>query len=265
MKEHLLNHGVLIFSFLRFSRRTTFCIFSLLVLSSQLKGDESETADMSVKPKFLDQVSASVYGGWDSHYFTEGRDLLEGDALIITDIQSSWEFIFWQIWYAASPEQSYDELQFMAGGTQTIGNFTYYAGHRHIQFPADGLNDDEAAVGVSMSNLPVEIQLSVDAYYSFEAEGFFTEIIANRSFAVTERVSVNNTVIFGINQDYISDGHDGANHFALTIGLNYAVSNSVSIVARLTQSWEIDRDPNKPGDETLVDFFNGGIGMQWSL
>lgn len=265
MNRHFFKRGIFASFVEGSSKRTMFYMFGLLSLSSLLSSDESATTYISKKSRFLEQVSASVYNGWDSHYFTEGRDLLNGDSLIITDIQSGWRSFFSQIWYAFSPDQSYDELQFMTGLTQTVESFMFYAGHRHIQFPSDGLNDDETAVGVSVSNLPVGVQLSADVYYSFEADGFFTEITANRSFAFTERVSINSTVIFGINRGYVSDGHDGANHLALTVGLNYAISDSVSVIARLTQSWEINSDLNRPGDETLVDFFNGGIGLQWSL
>ena len=265
MNRQIFNHGGSLRVFLQLQTRALFCIVCLLVGSSLLKGEDFSTADMFVKPQFMEQVGATVYGGWDSHYFTEGRDALDGGSLIITDVQSGWEFLFGQVWYAVCPDQSYDELQFMAGVTQTIEDFTYYVGHRHIQFPADDLNDDEVAVGVSISNLPAGVQISVDAYYSFEADGYFTEISVNRNFFLTERIIFSSTVVFGINRGYVSDGHNGANHFALTVGLNYPVTDSISIVARLAQSWSIDHDSNLPGDETLVDFLNGGIGMQWSL
>lgn len=241
-----------------------YCLF-LVVGSSFLKGDDPQNTSVPDTPQLLNQFSASVYCGWDSHYFTEGRDLLDGGSLIIHDLQSSWERLFGQIWYAASPDQSYDELQFMTGVTQTIEGVTIYAGYRHLQFPSDDLNDDEAAVGISVTALPTGLQIAVDAYHSFEADGFFTEVSALWQFAITESLSIKSTGIFGINQGYVGDGHDGANHLALTLGLNYKISDSISIIARLTQSWAIDREPDMPGDEQLVDFFNGGVGMQWSL
>lgn len=149
--------------------------------------------------------------------------------------------------------------------TQSISDFSVYAAYRHLQFPSDDLNDDEVTAGISMSGLPAELRLAVDAYYSFEADGFFTIVSVFRGFTITDSLGITAIGEFGINQGYVSDGHDGANHFALTLVSNYQVRKSISIVVRLTQSWAIGQDSNAPGDETLVDFFNGGIGIQWSL
>jgi hypothetical protein len=63
----------------------------------------------------------------------------------------------------------------------------------------------------------------------------------------------------------VSDGHDGANHFALRLGLEYAVSDSVSIIAHTAYSWGLERDRSLLGDDLLSDFFYGGLGLQWSF
>ena len=242
-------------------------MFTLLLIagSSQLKSDKVADTCIANTLQFIEEMNVSIYGGWESHYFSEGRDLLDGDSLIINHVQASWKFLRNEIWYATAPGQSYDELQFMTVVTQTFENYSLYAGYRHLQFPSDGLDDDEIYTGLSISDLPVEFQMSVDAYHSFAADGFFVEIALSRNLTITEALSLACTGIFGINQGYISDGHDGANHFALALQPVYQVSDAISIVARLAQSWAMDRDTDAPGDAQLVDFVNGSIGAQWSF
>ncbi|MGK0309359.1 MAG: hypothetical protein ACJAYS_000175 [Lentimonas sp.] len=263
MNTHSINYIVFVVNFQHLGFRLLLFTLFLIAGSSPLKSNESENTSVFNKLQFVEQVNASIYSGWNSHYFTEGRDLLDGDSLIINHVQASWEFLRNEIWYAASPDQSYDELQLMTTATQTFKNYTLYAGYRHLQFPSDNLNDDEIYVGLTIADLPAEFQITVDAYHSFEANGFFVEISAFRNFNITGAWSVSGTGIFSINQGYVADGHDGANHFALSLQSTYQFSDSISIIAQLTQSWAINRDSSLPGDEQLVDFLNGGIGAQW--
>lgn len=237
----------------------------LLLITSphQSKSDNfADTFAINI-PQFTEPISTSIYNGWESHYFSEGRDVLGGDSLIISHVQASWKFLRNEIWYATSPNQSYDELQYMFVINQTFNNYAVYVGYRHLQFPSDNLNDDEVYAGLSVSDLPVELQAAVDAYYSFVADGFFVEISVLKNFILTEALSFSGTGTFGINQGYISDGHNGANHFALTLQSTYQLSDTISIIARLAQSWTIDRDPDLAGDAQLIDFLNGGISVRW--
>lgn len=214
---------------------------------------------------FPEGVEAIFYTGWESHYFTEGRDLLDGDSLIVNHMALGWESVSGEIWYGASPDQSYDELQLTLVAAQTIGDLEFYVGYTHLQFPSDNLKDNEVGTGVACSNLPAGFEIAVDAYHSFEADGFFAELSAAREFTVTEELMVVCSCVYGLNNGYVADGHDGSNHIGLQLGFNYRIFESVSIIAHVTQSWALERDLNFPGDEALVDFFHGGFGIQWSL
>ncbi len=235
------------------------------VCSAYSYGNEFETIEKNELLLLIEQIDVSYYGGWDSHYYSEGRDNLDGDSLIVNDVQLGWEFISGGLWYVASPDQSYDELQAILAVTQSVGNFAFYLSYTHLQFPSDNFRDNEVGAGVALFGLPANLQLAADVYYSFDADGSFAELAAVREFTLTESLSIAGMGIFGINQGYISDGHDGSNHFALKLESTYTISDSISIIAQITQSWEIDRETDSPGDDPLVDFFHGSIGVQWSL
>ena len=68
-----------------------------------------------------------------------------------------------------------------------------------------------------------------------------------------------------MNQGYVSDGHDGANHLAFRMGAEYAISESVASYLHLAHSWALDRDASLLGDSQLVDFSHASLGMQFSF
>jgi hypothetical protein len=49
------------------------------------------------------------------------------------------------------------------------------------------------------------------------------------------------------------------------MGLEYALSESISVTAHTTYSWALGREAALPGDGQLIDFFHGGVGFEWSF
>ncbi len=228
-------------------------------------GHEPEAQLPFDRPHVHESWEGHAHLGWESRYFSEGRDSLDGDSLFVGSFEMGWRHLAGGIWYGNSPDQAYDELQLTLAVTQSIGDFEFYAGYTHLRFPFDDLHDNEIGAGVAWSGLPLDIEFSADIYHSFDADGYFAEISAGRELPITEQLSLSLTSPFGINQGYVADGHDGANHFALRLGLEYVIANSVSVTAHATQSWALDRNGASPGDDQLIDFFHGGVGLQWTF
>ena len=206
-----------------------------------------------------------MHAGWDSHYFSEGRDALDGDSLLAGSVELGWECLAGGVWYGNSPDQSYDEVQLSLALTHGVGDLEFYGGYTHLRFPFEDAHDNEIGGGAVWSNLPAELELGADASYSFDASGWFAEISASRAFPLTGRLRIVCAGVLGFNQGYVADGHDGANHVAAHLGLEYVVSESLTILAHTAYSWAIDRDRTLPGDEQLVDFLHGGGGLQWAF
>jgi hypothetical protein len=212
-----------------------------------------------------DTVEGHAHLGWESRYFSEGRDALDGDSLIAGSFEVGWKHISGGVWYGNSPDQRYDELQLSLAVTRSTGDFEFYGAYTHLRFPFDDSHDNEIGAGVAWTGLPMEVELSADIYYSFDADGYFAEIAAVREMSITDRLAVNFSVPFGINQGYVADGHDGANNIALRLGLEFALTDSISVTAHTTYSWALGRDATFPGDDLLIDFFHGGVGLQWTF
>lgn len=212
-----------------------------------------------------EEFSGHFHTGWESRYFSEGRDALDGDTLWVGSVEFGWQNFTSGVWYGRSPDQDYDELQLNVAFAESIGDFEFYAGLTHLRTPFDGLDDNEVGAGFGWTGLPHEIELTADAYYSFGVEGSFWEFALNRSWLVSDEFSLQLSGIFGVNQGYVSDGHDGANHFALRLGSEYALTESVAITMHVAQSWALKRDSSLAGDELLIDFFHVSLGLQFSF
>ncbi|MFM7180526.1 MAG: hypothetical protein ACKO2G_03555 [Verrucomicrobiales bacterium] len=228
-------------------------------------GHEPEAHQPFERPHDHESIEGHAHLGWESRYFSEGRDNLDGDSLLVGSFEMGWKHLTGGVWYGYSPDQRYDELQLALSLSQSIGDFEFYGGYTHLRFPFDGAHDNELGAGITWSGLPLDVELSADIYYSFDAEGFFAEISANREFYITDNLSLNVSVPFGINQGYVADGHDGANHIAISAGLEFALTDSISVTAHTAYSWALSRAATSPGDEQLIDFFHGGTALQWSF
>lgn len=216
-------------------------------------------------PHAHESIEGHAHLGWMSRYHSEGRDSLDGDSLFAGSVELGWRHLAGGVWYGHSPDQDYDECQISLALNGGAGDLEYYLGYTHLRFPFDGSHDNEIGIGATWQGLPLEIELAADAYHSFAADGCFAEISVAREFLVSEKLSLHLSGVFGVNQGYVSDGHDGANHFALRLGVEYALSESLSLTAHTAYSWGLERDRSLAGDALLDDFLHGGVGLQWSF
>lgn len=242
--------------------------FSFLVLLSGTIAAYGHTPETSLpfeNPHAHEHIEGHVHVQWDSHYFSEGRDMLDGDALCTGSAEIGWKSLAGGVWYGRSPDQDYDELQLSLVWTGHAGDFEYYGGYTHLRAPSDDSHDHEIGAGLAWSGMPLQCVLGMDAYYSFDAGGLFAETSLNREFEITDRFTLHLSGVFGLNLGYVPDGHDGPNHIALRLGAEHALTDSVSLTAHVASSWALGKDSSAPGDDLLVDFIHGGIGLEWSF
>ncbi|MFN7342080.1 MAG: hypothetical protein ACK5TA_01970, partial [bacterium] len=153
-------------------------------------------------------VEFHVHTGLESRYFSEGRDALDGASIWANSFEFGLAHFAAGLWYGNSPNQSYDELQLSLALIQTFGDFEANIGYTHYIFPFDGSHDNEIGTGITWTGLPAEIEITADIYHSFDADGYFAELSTSREFEITAPFSVTFSSVLGINQGYVSDGHD---------------------------------------------------------
>jgi hypothetical protein len=203
--------------------------------------------------------------GWESRYLSEGRDVLDGESLLFSSVEMGWQHLSAGVWYGSSPDQEYNELQLSIAFTHGFGDTEFYGGYTHFRFPFDGAHDNEIGAGFIWSGLPMDFEFATDVYYSFEAEGYFAELAFGREVALSDQLAFRFSVPLGMNQGYVTDGHDGANSIALRLSVAFALAESATLAVHATHSWALGKKAALPGDDSLIDFCHAGIGLQWSF
>jgi hypothetical protein len=243
------------------------CLIPLLACSSLVLAREDDS-ELPFDRFFDDENRWNFHehADYESRYALEGRDALDGDSLVSTTFEVGWNALSAGVWYGKSPDQSYDELQLSTALSWDWKDLEGYVAYTHLRFPQDGGHDHEIGAGVSWSGLPGEVELGVEAYYSFDADGTFIVTSLSREFELSDRLQLTPAIVFGVNQGYVTDGHDGANHIELRLGGTYALTDALALTAHLSYNLAIDRDASRfSGDELLRDFLHVGVGLAYEF
>jgi hypothetical protein len=211
-----------------------------------------------------DGLGLSVGVGLDSHYVSEGRDNLDGDALAGVTVEGESGGLSGGVWYAESPDRDYTELNLYAGYAFEIGAWEWTVGYTYLDFITDDADDSEVGVGVAYGNLPYGMTFGLEGYYSFDAEGAFFEASVSQETEVEEWLTLAPSLILGWNEGYIADGHDGANHIEVRIEATIALTDAFELGIFAAHTWGLDAEPKVyPDDGPLEDFVYGGIAIRF--
>ncbi|MBT8119400.1 MAG: hypothetical protein KJN89_06740 [Gammaproteobacteria bacterium] len=201
---------------------------------------------------------------WESRYVTEGRDNLSGESLL----SLSSEFVIGEAnfipWYAYSPGANYSELNLnFVYGVLPTDDVAVYLGYNHIRARLSGerANDNEVSLAL-VHKLVKHVGLAAEIYHSFEAGGSFLELSAKYNDALNKKLRYGMLAALGTNAGYVADGHTGLNHFQLRVNASYHPIIKAEFYSYLGYNVAINRDVvNYSDDETLSDFFWGGLGF----
>lgn len=140
-------------------------------------------------------------------------------------------------------------------------------GYSHIQARDNGVNSNDNELGFDLSfEVKDRLHLASSVYYSFEAQGSFVELAVEHEYPVNEKWHLGLQGIIGINAGYVSDGHDGLNHFQILANVTYHPIARAEMHAYIAYNKAIDEDSMRySGDELLDDFVWGGIGLTYSF
>lgn len=229
------------------------------------KSHEAETTKPFEKMHAHRTFNAHAHAGWESRYFSEGRDALDGKSLWNSSLELGYDHLSGGIWYGRSSNHQYDELQYNFALTQEIDGYTFYAGYTHLLFPKDNESDDEWSVGISYGDLPFDLSTSLDACYSMDAQGAFYEWSNTKEFKFQEDIDLSMSGTIGWNDGYVADGHNGLNFFSLRTGAKKVLSGNFALTGHGVYSWAIDREFNLAGDQALKNFFHFGLGVEFDF
>lgn len=237
----------------------------LLIFVNLVSAHDAETNKPFEKMHAHRTFSAHTHSGWESRYFSEGRDALNGKSLWNSSLELGYDHLSGGVWYGRSSNHQYDEWQYNFAFSQEIEGYSFYAGYTHLIFTKDDESDDEWSAGISYDGLPLDLITSLDACYSIDAQGTFFEWSTSREFNFREDLDFSLSGTLGWNEGYVSDGHSGLNFFSLRSGVEKMLSENFSLAGHGVYSWAINPDLNLAGDQGLKDFFHFGLGVEYKF
>ncbi len=207
-------------------------------------------------------VEFGISGGWESRYVSEGRDNLDGDGLVSSTVEAAFKGLSLNASYASSPNTDYREFTAGAAYSYTWNDLEANVSYTHLRFLSDEEDDNEIGLGLAYSGLPVGLSVGLDGYYSFDTEGTFLGAYMAGEYDVMDWLTLVPSAVLGWNLGYVADGHDGANHCALSLEAIVPLKDGLELVGYITQSWAINADPDKyEEDINLKDMFRGGVAL----
>jgi len=236
------------------------CVFLLNLACEAHLGDSAKKVEAI---HAHEDLAGHAHVGWESLYFSEGRDALDGKSIWTSSVELGYKHFSGGVWYGRSSNHAYDELQYSISLTQEKNEWSFYAGYTRLVFSKEDESDDEWSFGIAYDDLPYSLGTSVDGTFSMDAKGMFYEWSTYREFSISDKSVAVLSGILGLNDDYVSDGHRGANFYALSVGLERNLTDHFVISCHGMQSFAIDRHLNLVGDDQLKDFFHFGLGFQW--
>ena len=246
-----------------------FSVFSqsllLIGLTSLLHAHEFEASKPFEKLHLHDKLEVHTHFGWESKYVLEGRDSLDGGSLWSSGVETGYEHLFGGVWYGRSSKNDFRELQLNVGVGQENEAYAYHLAFTHIRFPVDDESDDEWEVGFAYTDLPFDGESGLTLIYSEDADGFFIEWGNAIVHPVTEDFELEYTGVLGWNEGFVTDGHDGLNHFSLGVSTGREITSFAAINLHAVQTWPINRDLIKADDLLLKETFHFGISVEASF
>lgn len=218
-----------------------------------------------VKP--ADSSSAVAFDfqlGWESRYVSEGRDNLDGDGLWTGTFELGYHGFTAGVWYANGPEADYEQFDAWIQYTHEIGDLEISLAYAYLNYLSDETHDSELGLGLEYGALPWDLSVFALGYYSFDADGAFFEVGLSGEYEIQPWLTVTPYLIFGMNSDYIADGHNGANNVALGVEAEIPVTPCLSLRGHAAYNLAIDSDAGRyAGDTSLDDFFHGGLSLNY--
>ena len=203
---------------------------------------------------------------WESRYVTEGRDNLSGSSLASVSTEFSVDEFSIVPWIADSAGADYSEFNLnIIYGSRLAEDLILYMGYNyiHARLIDDRVNDNEISLDLAYK-LMEHLNVLAGIYHSFDARGSFMETTVKYNNAINKQVHYSVVGALGLNAGYVTDGHKGLNHMQLRVNVAYQPSTQAEFYAYTGYNMALNRDTEKYfGDESLDDFFWGGVGFTY--
>ena len=249
-----------------------------LLMSSAAIADEAPNIDDSHSTKILktlpadndnQQVQALFDLGWDSKYISEGRNNLDKGGIYWATAAIQKDNLNVYATVGRGDSQHYTEWNFgIEYGFDLTENLSGSVGYQRLEFYGDERAHDNELFS-SLEYTAVEWLIpSVSYTYSTEAAGYFIEVSLHSNWELAPGFTVSPYVTQGFDFQYVTEEHDGANHFQFGVEAEYQLPNNLVLSGHISQTIaqeDIKLEARNNGTLGDLDETYAGIHLSWSF
>ncbi|MCL1142785.1 hypothetical protein [Shewanella gaetbuli] len=215
------------------------------------------------------EIDFSLDLAWDSQYISEGRNNLDdgGIAWAMASINQDNLIIYAVL--GRGDQSHYIEWNFgVEYAVNFAENFEATFGYQRLEFyGAERASDNELFSTLTYSG--VEWLIPAISYtYSTEAAGYFIEVSLHSPWEITDTFTVTPYVLQGFDFNYVTEEHNGANHFQFGLELGYQFTDNIYAMAHVNHSIALDDIKQQAKNEQFEDDLDqtyAGVFINWQF
>ncbi|MCL1051306.1 hypothetical protein L2755_16980 [Shewanella abyssi] len=249
----------------------------LLIGSSFVFAGEAPNVDDSHSTRIIEKLPSDDSGqvqalfdlGWDSNYISEGRDNLDKGGIYWATAAVQTESLSLYATVGRGDSQDYTEWNFgIEYGFNLTDNLAGSVGYQRLEFYGDERSFDNELFGVLEYAAVDWLVPSVSYTYSTEAAGYFVEVSIHSNWDLAESFTVSPYITQGFDFQYVTEEHDGANHFQFGVEAEYEMPNHWVLsghVSRSIAQEDIKLEARNNNTKGSFDETYAGIHLSWSF
>lgn len=152
-----------------------------------------------------------------------------------------------------------DELDLYATLSHSFGSVDAWLGYTAYIYPESGggrlgeNNTNEIGTGIGGAVGPIDLALS--AYYDLDIEGWYFDLTAGHSFAISDMISLDLSAGISYQVDYNSAGSD-FNSILLVAALPISLTDTATLTPYIAGNFALDAIDARQGDQVF-----GGVSL----
>lgn len=205
--------------------------------------------------------------GWDSDYISEGRNNLDSGGMTWGTLAVQHGNLNIFAIGGRADSQDYTEwnfgLEYSAALSETV---ELSVGYQRLEFYGDERSSDNELFSSLTYHFKDWLVPSLAYTYSTEAGGYFIEASVHSPWELSDSVTVAPYITQAFDFQYVTEEHNGVNHFQFGIEAEYVINHQLIISGHLSHTIaqeDIKREAREDNNTASLDQTYAGIHLTW--
>lgn len=244
------------------------CVFAAFTsyADDNIRSMESHADPLSIPANHAWQLNVDV--GWDSAYISQGRNNLDNGGIYWLSTTAQLGNVSTFVVVGRGDSEPYTEWNVgLEYGIEIAKNIDAHLGYQRIEIQSDEDCSDNEFFAELTYNAHPWLMPSINYVYSTESAGYFVELSLHSQWQLSDQLTLTPYITQGIDVNYATAQHNGANNLQFGLEAEYIVSPSVTLNAHLSHSIAQNDITQEAAytDNTKLDESYVGLHLSWTL